>query len=155
MTYDERVAAAMKRLLGDEKPKEKRGDPESRLQREVIALCRNADGSPGLLARKYPGLEWIYAVPNGARRSAAHGAKLKAEGMLAGVWDLFLPVPGRGPCGGQYLGLYLETKTDEGRLTQAQQEFGRFVQQSGYATAVYRSLPEFVNAISAYFEGRL
>ena len=40
--------------------------------------------------RSYPGVR-IFAVPNGGARSGLQGAKLKAEGVQAGVPDLFAP----------------------------------------------------------------
>lgn len=33
----------------------------------------------------------MYAIPNGGRRDAITGARLKAEGVLAGVPDIFWP----------------------------------------------------------------
>jgi hypothetical protein len=40
--------------------------------------------------REYPGVR-ILAIPNGGGRSRSQGAKLKAEGVSAGVPDLFIP----------------------------------------------------------------
>tara|TARA_R110000868_G_scaffold309716_3_gene570971 strand:- start:150 stop:491 length:342 start_codon:yes stop_codon:yes gene_type:complete len=40
--------------------------------------------------RSYPGVR-IFAVPNGGARSGPQGAKLKAEGVVPGVPDLFVP----------------------------------------------------------------
>ena len=40
--------------------------------------------------RSYPGAR-IFAIPNGGGRSMAQGAALKAEGVTAGVPDLFVP----------------------------------------------------------------
>lgn len=39
---------------------------------------------------QYPSI-MIFAIPNGGARHAIVGAKLKAEGVLAGVPDLFVP----------------------------------------------------------------
>lgn len=41
--------------------------------------------------RNYPGVR-IFAVPNGGARSGVQGAKLKAEGVVPGVPDLFVPI---------------------------------------------------------------
>jgi hypothetical protein len=38
----------------------------------------------------YPGVR-IFAIPNGGARSRTTGAKLKAEGVSAGVPDLYIP----------------------------------------------------------------
>jgi hypothetical protein len=40
----------------------------------------------------YPVLKLLYAVPNGRDRNIYVARKLKAEGVLAGVADLCLPV---------------------------------------------------------------
>lgn len=40
--------------------------------------------------RSYPDVR-IFAVPNGGARSASTGAALKAEGVVPGVPDLFVP----------------------------------------------------------------
>jgi hypothetical protein len=40
--------------------------------------------------RSYPGVR-IFAIPNGGGRSASTGVALKAEGVQAGVPDLFVP----------------------------------------------------------------
>ena len=40
--------------------------------------------------RQYPSVR-IFAIPNGGGRSASQGASLKAEGVQAGIPDLFVP----------------------------------------------------------------
>ena len=40
--------------------------------------------------QSYPGIR-IFAIPNGEARSKSAGARLKAEGVSAGVPDLFIP----------------------------------------------------------------
>lgn len=47
----------------------------------------------------------MYAIPNGGARSSITGARLRDEGVLAGVPDIFLPCPS----GGKH-GLYIEMK---------------------------------------------
>lgn len=61
-----------------------------------------------------PGLVW-FAVPNGGRRNAREGGRLKAEGVKAGVADLMLIYHDK---------IYaLEIKTRKGRLAPAQSEW--------------------------------
>lgn len=74
---------------------------ESRLQQACIKWVRY----------QYPDLI-IYAVPNGGKRNAVTGAILKAEGVLAGVADLFVA-----KATAQHHGLYIEMKTAKGRQT--------------------------------------
>ena len=49
-------------------------------QREFVSWFR----------KNHPGVR-IFAIPNGGARSIATGARLKAEGVSAGVPDLFIP----------------------------------------------------------------
>jgi len=41
----------------------------------------------------YPQLALMFAIPNGGARDKITASKLKAEGVKAGVPDIFLPVP--------------------------------------------------------------
>jgi hypothetical protein len=60
-----------------------------------------------------------FAIPNGGLRSKKTAARLKAEGVKAGVPDIFLPVSV-----GIWSGLFIEMKrTKGGRLTDEQREF--------------------------------
>ena len=56
----------------------------------------------------------LFAVPNGGRRDAVTGARLKAEGVVAGVADLLLFVPTK-----QHHALCIEMKTATGRQSTA------------------------------------
>lgn len=53
--------------------------------------------------------DYLLAVPNGGARHRAEGGKLKAQGVRAGVPDLFLAVPRAGSCG-----LWIDRLTDAG-----------------------------------------
>ena len=101
-------------LTGDAaaiEPPRNRSQPEHREQTKLISWARAA-------AEVHPELELLHAIPNGGARDRITGARLKAEGVLAGMPDLCLPVP-RGP----WAGLYIELKRPDGRgqLTKAQQ----------------------------------
>ncbi|MCP5018113.1 MAG: hypothetical protein GY938_22995 [Ketobacter sp.] len=79
-----------------------------------------------IIARKRPGVFW-FAVPNGGNRTAATGARLKREGVRAGVPDLhFLIGNGVVP-----LPLYLEYKTSEGVVSKSQLEIKREIEAAG------------------------
>lgn len=56
---------------------------------EQVALFRWA----ALYARRYPSLGLMFAIPNGGKRAMTTARRLKAEGVHAGVPDIFLPVP--------------------------------------------------------------
>jgi len=94
--------------------------------------------------------QWLlYAIPNGGHRHIATAAKLKAEGVLAGVPDLFLPVA---RCGCH--GLYLEVKTPKGRLSEAQATMVTELAFQDYRVRIVRSVDEGVREITEYLEGR-
>jgi hypothetical protein len=60
---------------------------------------------------EFPNLKGrLFAVPNGGRRDKRTAAKLKAEGVVAGVSDLILLLPNK-----SYGALLIELKTPKGR----------------------------------------
>lgn len=96
----------------------------------------------------------LFAIPNGAKLSgsqeqrAISGRRLKNEGLVPGVADLFLMVPS-----GDYAGLFLEAKTKTGRQQDSQKEFEKNCLGAGYGYAIFRSLGEFQAIIKGYLEG--
>ena len=87
----------------------------------------------------------LFSVPNGGARDAVTGARLKAEGVMAGVADLFLSIPNA-----QYHGLYIEMKTAKGTQSKSQRIFQQRVEAMGYRYAVVRSFEGFVALIREY-----
>lgn len=87
----------------------------------------------------------LFAIPNGGRRDVVTGRKLKDEGVLAGVADLFLAIPNR-----EYHGLFIEMKTDKGRQSEAQKNFQRAVTGAGYNYAICRSKEDFSAVVTSY-----
>ncbi len=76
MTFEEMKAQYCGKNIR-KKPK----DEEHKIQVSMVEWFR----------MKYPSMRHnLFAVPNGGRRDAVTGAKLKAEGVLAGVADLIL-----------------------------------------------------------------
>ena len=99
---------------------------------------------------QYPNLAMLlYAIPNGGARDRVTGAKLKAEGVVAGVADLFLSIPNL-----QYHGLYIEMKTAKGVQSQSQKIFQQRVEAMGYRYAVVRSFDQFLAEIREYLNKR-
>tara|TARA_R110002126_G_scaffold241476_1_gene384862 strand:- start:87 stop:395 length:309 start_codon:yes stop_codon:yes gene_type:complete len=73
--------------------------------------------------RNYPEHK-IFAIPNGGKRAKAEALRLKNEGVLAGVHDLF--VPG--------LKLWIEMKeTHKQKPSDKQIEWGEYVESVGYS----------------------
>jgi hypothetical protein len=88
---------------------------------------------------RFPMLKWMHAIPGGGSRGdtaqsrAIRGGQLKAEGVKAGVADIFLPVSIYGLYG-RY-GLYIEMKRKNGKpgdVSKEQTDFGMFVKSQGY-----------------------
>jgi hypothetical protein len=112
---------------------------ESATQRGFVARCR-LDAR----TRYIP----IFAIPNGGKRGAREAARMKGEGVLAGVPDLFVP-----RAKGRYHGLFLEFKSPKGRLSPQQTEVGRDLSDAGYLVRVVRTAAEAWTALIEYLEG--
>lgn len=87
----------------------------------------------------------LFAIPNGGRRDAVTGRKMKEEGVLAGVADLFLALSSNGKHG-----LFIEMKTEKGTQQQSQKDFQKEVIKQGYEYVICRSLDDFCRAIKEY-----
>ena len=95
---------------------------------------------------KYPELDLMYAIPNGGYRHHKTAAELKAEGVKAGVCDIFLPVA---RCNKH--GLYIEMKRTKGsKLSNSQKEFIAGVKEQGYAAAVCYGFEQAKDGIMSY-----
>lgn len=79
----------------------------------------------------HPELEWLHHVPNGGKRDRATAARLKAEGVKAGVPDIVLPV-----ARGGYFGLYIELKVDGGKTSANQDRWLDALYDNGYMAVV-------------------
>ena len=79
-----------------------------------------------------PELGLLFAVPNGGKRDAVTGARLKAEGVRAGVPDVWLPVARQG-----FHGLVIELKADgKGRPSKEQERWLAELMGQGYLAVV-------------------
>lgn len=98
---------------------------------------------------KYPRLAArLFAVPNGGRRDGITGARLKEEGVLAGVADLILLVPNA-----DYHALLIEMKTPKGRQSESQKAWQWAVAgNDDYLYVVCRSLEEFMKVVEEYLQ---
>jgi hypothetical protein len=104
------------------------------------------------MTRIHPGLDLIFAIPNGAmlgggRVGAIRANSLKAEGMRPGVCDLFLPV-----VRGKWHGMFIEMKTTIGKLSENQEEFIAGVEAQGYFTAVCYGADEAIEQLTFYLQ---
>lgn len=87
----------------------------------------------------------IYAVENEGKKSPQAGSRAKQMGKRAGVSDLFLPV-----ARSWYHGMYIEMKSDKGKVSDAQQQFIDEVRAEGYAAFVCYGRDEAIKAITEY-----
>lgn len=95
---------------------------------------------------QYPDMRHnLFSVPNGGKRDAVTGAKLKEEGALAGVADLILLKSNR-----FYGALLIELKTPKGRQSDTQKEWEQKITADGYKYVVVRSLEDFRREIKQY-----
>lgn len=106
----------------------------------------------------------IFAVPNGGRRNGREGGRLKAQGVTAGVSDLFVPepyfvmqeaIPLHSVRPVLYCGLWVELKCGKNKPSVEQTKFLDEMVLRGYATAVCYSLDQFINTCTNYFSGEV
>ena len=95
---------------------------------------------------------YVWSNPNGGHRHKATAKRMKAEGQMPGVWDVFVAV-----CTHGYGGMFIEFKvppqrTAENRLTDRQREF-RTRLQSDYRFEVHTDAVEAYKAVLRYTEG--
>jgi hypothetical protein len=101
-------------------------------QRELVRWFRQT----------YKGVR-IFAIPNGGQRSRAAAGRLKAEGVSAGVPDLFVPV----------WGLWIEMKRQKGGVVSAEQkDWINYLQSVNHVCIVGKGAEAAKAAISDFHE---
>lgn len=96
---------------------------------------------------KYPELALLHSIPNGGKRNQLEAIRLKKEGALAGVSDIFLPV-----ARGSYHGLYLELKVKGGKLSDHQKWWIEETRKQGYYSTVCYGWIEASEVIEKYLK---
>ena len=104
------------------KPRRKPRNLEGPLQADIVAALRNR----GLMA---------FAIPNGGMRSKATAARLRVEGVQAGVPDICVP----GPSGRT---TWLEVKHGRGATSAAQDAMHARLRLLGHRVEVVRSVAD-------------
>lgn len=87
----------------------------------------------------------LFAVPNGGSRNLLEAARMKEEGVTAGVADLILFVPS-----GEYASLCIEMKTAKGRQRDTQKEWENAATSVGNRYVICRSFDEFQTEVNQY-----
>ena len=91
----------------------------------------------------------LFAIPNGGQRNIIVASKLKAEGVRAGIPDLFLAVPRRNAHG-----LFIEMKKAKGGRTSEKQNAALdMLAEQGYTWAVCHGWTEAKKCIEGYLRG--
>ena len=101
-----------------------------------------------LMQNRWPNVV-CFAIPNGGARDAITGARLRLEGVLAGVPDIFLAKA----ASGKY-GMFIEMKTKRGRVSERQRDLFPLLEAAGYAVVVARGWKEAADAVELYLDGR-
>lgn len=114
---------------------------ESAEQRSLLRWWHMAHRGLGV-----PDARLLFHIPNGAylgggKLGAMRGGRLRAEGVVAGIPDLFLAVPRRvtagngtrGPCAGLFIEM---KKTKGGRVSGEQCEVIELLRAQGYAVSI-------------------
>lgn len=96
----------------------------------------------------HPELSKMHHIPNGGNRNSTEAAKLKRQGVLKGVPDIFLPC-----ARGAYHGLYIELKAKGGKVSPEQEEFLHGVLGEGYMAAVCYGATSAIELIRKYLRG--
>lgn len=92
----------------------------------------------------------MFAIPNGGYRNAREAAKLKREGVLAGVSDLILAIPNK-----QFDALFIEMKVGSNNQTLNQKSFQKDIESdSNYKYVVLRTLEDFIDYVTAYIKDK-
>lgn len=132
-------------------PKNIPGQLEDAVQRQCFAWFKF----------QYPAYHHrIFHIPNGGKRDkktyvnkknktvtySPTAKKLKDQGALAGVWDIFLSVPKFG-----FSGMFIEMKAGKNSLTDSQKEF-REANDRDYLFKVCYSLAEFKTEFDKYLK---
>lgn len=100
----------------------------------------------------------MWATPNGGFRHIGTARRLKAEGVKAGVPDVFLAIPANG-----YHGLFLELKipAKTSRVSEPQREMKCLLEKQGYACricfgwdAAREAIEEYLNPLTKYSDAK-
>ena len=128
----------LKRQGQQPKQRKKPDDEEHRIQVDCVRWFR----------LQYPEYaDILFAIPNGGRRDAITGAKLKDEGVIAGVSDLIFLKANR-----FYGSLCIEMKKPGGRQSESQKTFEEAVRAFKGKYVICYSLEEFQAVVADYLE---
>ena len=91
----------------------------------------------------------LMSIPNGQNVGPVVGQRMKDMGQLKGAPDLLLAVPV-----GPFHGLFIEMKTEGGRVTTSQKEIHEYLREQGYAVYVCYCANEAMKVTNEYLKPR-
>jgi hypothetical protein len=97
----------------------------------------------------YRDLDCAFAVPNGGTRHLLEAMNLKRSGVKAGVPDIFIPIAR--DC---FHGLFLEMKSEKGKVSEDQIAFMTMLSKNGYKCVVCHGFDAAKNEIEYYLAQR-
>lgn len=110
-----------------------------------------------LLKQKYPELDLLFAIPNGAKttwrrdkrgnRYSLEAIRLLKTGLKPGVPDVFLAVARKG-----YHGLFIEMKYGKNKPSDVQIKFIELLKKQGYLVKICYGFKESKQTISEYLD---
>lgn len=102
------------------------------------------------LEKTYPEIRFMFAIDNafGRKVTPAQAGRLKAAGVRAGPPDICLPVV----IPGVAAGLWIEMKSENGRLSESQVEYRDFLIGQGYRHMVAFDPREAIFEITKYLD---
>lgn len=127
-------------LIKPSRTKKRNAQPEAIEQERVIKWARDNENN-------YPFLWLLHSSLNGVKLSKNQAGRAKTQGMLSGVPDLFLPVPKNG-----FHGLYIEMKSEKGRVSVSQSRFLSVTNELGYQSIVCYSSEDAIKKINEYLK---
>jgi hypothetical protein len=87
----------------------------------------------------------IFANPNAGLRTPRQGKWMKDEGLLAGIPDIMVA-----SAKGEFHGLFIEMKTENGRMSDSQTEIKARLESEGYRVEVCRGWVEAKQLTETY-----
>jgi hypothetical protein len=112
---------------------------EDDIQKQIITECAF------LKYQGYRVSELIRHIPNGGLRSKGEAAKFKEMGVIAGTPDLLLPV-----ARGGFSALWIELKSEKGRLRPEQEVQIKLLQSLGNKVVFVRNVADAMAQIKSY-----
>lgn len=99
---------------------------------------------------QYPSLSLnLFAIPNGGARHIVTAVKLKEEGVVPGIPDLFLMLPVN-----QYHGLFIEMKAKSGKVSKPQKDFLALANSLNYKAVVCYGFDDAKMMIEKYLHSK-